>query len=159
MHKGRKGDQQGPGKQPTGAHDFLVQRATSKGRRLKDHLVGDGHCEIYSAVDQLRQQGFNATLQSLRTDIAAFLTDKEYAWSHFSQDDTPNWALFVQQVGYTGPGGFFVNHTIFAAIACMYNCDLTVIQSMPDETHAFELEFPPKNWVTPKLLSEVAQCL
>ena len=107
------------GKQPTGAHDILVQRATSIGRHLKENLGGDGHCGIYSAVNQLQQQGFNATLQSLRTDVAVFLIDKEYAWSHFPQDDAPNWALFVQQVGYTGPGGFFVNHTDFAEIACM----------------------------------------
>jgi len=100
---------------------------------------GDGHCGIYSAVDQLRQQGFNASSPSLRTDVAAFLIDKEYAWSHFPQNDVPDWALFVQQVAYTGPGGFFVNHTVFAAIACMYDCDLTIIQSMPDDTHACQL--------------------
>jgi len=75
----------------------------------------------------------------LRTDTATFLIDKKYAWSHFPQDDAPDWALFVDQVGYTGPGGFFVNHTVFAAIACMYNCDLTIIQSMPNDTHAFQL--------------------
>jgi len=45
----------------------------------------------------------------------------------------------VQQVGYTGPGVFFVNRTVFAAIACVYDCDLTIIQSMPDATHAFQL--------------------
>jgi len=120
------------GKQPTGAHDILVQRATSISRRL-------GHCGIYSAVDQLRHQGFNASLPSLHTDVAAFLIDKEYAWSHFPQDDAPDWARFVQQVGYTGPGGFFVNHTVFAAIACMYDCDLAIIQSIPDDTHVFQL--------------------
>ena len=65
---------------------------------------GDGHCGIYSAVDQLRQQGFNASLQSLRTNVAAFLIDNKYAWSHFPQDDASDWALFVEQVGYTGPG-------------------------------------------------------
>ena len=52
------------GKQPTGAHDILVQRVTSIGRRLKENLGGDGHCGIYSAVDQLPQQGFNVSLQS-----------------------------------------------------------------------------------------------
>jgi len=57
----------------------------------------------------------------------------------FPQDDAPDWALFVQQVGYTGPGGFFVNHTVFAAIACMHDCDLTSIQSMLDDTHTFQL--------------------
>jgi len=41
------------GKQPTGAHDILVQRVTSISRRLKENLGGDGHCGIYSAVDQL----------------------------------------------------------------------------------------------------------
>jgi len=127
------------GKQPTGAHGILVQWVTSIGRRLKENLGGDGHCGIYSAVDQLRHQGLNASLQPLRTDVAAFLIDKEYAWSHFPQDDASNWALFVEQVGYTGPGGFFVNHTVFAAIACMYDCDMTIIQSMPDDTHAFQL--------------------
>ena len=81
----------------------------------------------------------NQSLQPLRTDVAAFLIVKEYAWSHFPQDDASNWALFVEQVGYTGPGGFFVNHTVFAAIACMYDCDMTIIQSMPDDTHAFQL--------------------
>ena len=81
----------------------------------------------------------NASLQSLRTDVAAFLIDKEYAWSHFPQDDAPDWALFVQQVGYTSPGGLFVNHTVFAAIACMYDCNLTIIQSMLDDIHAFQL--------------------
>jgi len=121
------------GKKPTGAHNILIQWATSIGRRLKDNLGGDGHCGIYSAVDQLRQQGFNATLQSLRTDVAAFLIDKEYTWSHFPQNDSPTWARFVQQVGYTGAGGFFINHTVFAAIACMYDCNLTIIQSMPDD--------------------------
>jgi len=120
------------GKRPTGAHDILVQRVTSIGRRLKENLGGDGHCGIYSDVDQLQQQGFNVSLQSLRTDVAAFLIDKEYAWSQFPQDDASNWALFVEQVGYTGPVGFFVNHTVFAAIACMYDCNLTIIQSMPD---------------------------
>ena len=129
------------GKQFKGALEILVQRATSIGRPLKEKLGADGHCGIYSAVDQLRQQGFNATLQSLRTEVVAFLIDTEYAWSHFPQHDAPNWALFVQQVGYTGPGGFFINHTVFrvAAIACMYYCDLTIIQSMPDEIHTFEL--------------------
>jgi len=123
----------------------ICKRSTPNGVQalfFKENLGGDGHSGIYSAIDQLRQQGFNATLQSLRTDVAAFLIDKEYAWSHFPQNDAPNWALFVQQVGYTGPGGFFVNHTVFAAIACMYNnCDLTTIQSMPNETHAFKLLF------------------
>jgi len=126
------------GKQPAGEHDILVQRATSIGRRLKE-FGADGHCGIYSAADQLQQQGFNATLPSLRTDPTAFLIAKEYAWSQFPQDFAPNWATFVQQVGYTGSGGFFVNHTVFAAITCMYNCDLTIIQSMPDKTHAFML--------------------
>ena len=109
------------GKQFKGALEILVQRATSIGRPLKEKLGADGHCGIYSAVDQLQQQGFNASLQSLCTDVAAFLIDKEYTWSHFSQDHDPDWALFVQQVGYTGPGGSFVNHTVFAAIACMYD--------------------------------------
>jgi len=84
---------------------------------LKENLRGDGHCGIYSAVDQLQQQGCNTSLQSLRTDVAAFLIDKQYAWSQFPQDDASNWALFVEQVGYTGPEGFSVNHTVFAAIA------------------------------------------
>ena len=57
------------GKQRTGAHDILVQRDTSTGLRLKENLGGDGHCGMYFAVDQLRQKGFNATLQSLRTDL------------------------------------------------------------------------------------------
>jgi len=127
------------GKQPTGAHDILVQRVTSIGCRLKENIGGDGHCGIYSAIDQLQQQGFNTSLQSLRTDVAGFLIDKEYTWSQFPQCDASNWALFVEQVGYTGPGGFFVNHTVFAAIACMYDCDLTIIQSMHDDTHAFQL--------------------
>ena len=127
------------GKQPTGAHDILVQRVTSIGRRLKQNSGGDGHCGMYSAVDQLQQQGFNVSLQSLRTDIAAFLIDKEYAWSQFPQDDASNWALFVDQVGYTGLGGFFVNHTVIAAIAGMYDCNLTIIQSMPNATNAFQL--------------------
>ena len=48
------------GKQPAGEHHILVQRATSIGRRLKE-LGGNGHCGIYSAADQLWQQGFNAT--------------------------------------------------------------------------------------------------
>jgi len=88
--------------------------------------------------DQLRQQGINATLQSLRTDVAAFLNDKEYAWSQFHQDDAPNWAAFVLQVGYTSPGGFFVNHTVIEQLhAC--KSDLTIIQCMPDKTYAFEL--------------------
>ena len=89
------------GKQPAGEHHILVQRATSIGRRLKE-LGGNGHCGIYSAADQLQQQGLNATLQFLHTDVAAFLIDKEYAWSQSFQDDAPNWATFVQQVGYTG---------------------------------------------------------
>jgi len=71
--------------------------------------------------------------------VAAFLIDKEYAWSHCPQDDASDWALFVKQVGYTGPGRFFINHTVVAAIACMHDCDLTIIQSMPDDTHAFQL--------------------
>ena len=50
--------------------------------------------------------------------------------------DATEWATFVEQVGYTSSGGFFVNHIVFAGIACMYNCDLTIIQSMPDETPA-----------------------
>ena len=40
------------GKQ-TGEHDILVERATSIGGRHKKNLGGDGHCGIYSAVDQL----------------------------------------------------------------------------------------------------------
>jgi len=38
-------------KQPLGAHDILVQRATSIVCRLKQNLGGDGHCGIYSAVN------------------------------------------------------------------------------------------------------------
>jgi len=97
------------------------------------------HCEIHSAIDQLQQQGIEATLKSVRTDTAVWLSGKEYAWNQFPQDDARNWARCVKQVGYTGSKGFFVNHIIFAAIACMYNCDLTIIQSFPDETHAFTL--------------------
>jgi len=95
--KMRKGKDKGTnrGKQPTGAHDILVQRVTSIGHRLKENLGGDGHCGIYSAVDQLQQQGFNSSLQSLCTDVADFLIDKEYAWSQFLQDDVSNWTLFV----------------------------------------------------------------
>ena len=64
---------------------------------LKENLRGDGHCGIYSAVDQLQQQGCNTSLQSLRTDVAAFLRDNEYAWSHFPQDDAPDWALLCSK--------------------------------------------------------------
>ena len=46
---------------------------------------------------------------------------------------------FVQQVGHTGPVGFWVNHIVLAAVACRYNCDLTIIQSMPDDTNALVL--------------------
>jgi len=41
------------GKQPTGAHEILVQRVTSICRRLKENLGRDGHCGICSDVDQL----------------------------------------------------------------------------------------------------------
>jgi len=41
------------GKQITGAHDILVQQVTSIGRRLTENLGGDGHCGIYSVVDEL----------------------------------------------------------------------------------------------------------
>ena len=40
------------------------------------------------------------------------------------------------QVGHTGPVGFWVNHIVLAAVTCRYNCDLTIIQSMPDDTNA-----------------------
>ena len=43
---------------------------------------------------------------------------------------------FVQQVGRTGPVGFWVNHIVLAAVACRYNCDITIIQSMSDDTNA-----------------------
>ena len=107
----------------------------SVGQRLKD-VQGDGHCGIHSIVDQLQQQGLHVTMQSVRTDTAAWLSDKQYAWSQYPQDDACNWETFVQQVGHTGPVGFWVNHIVFAAVACRYNCDLTIIQSMPDDTHA-----------------------
>ena len=42
----------------------------------------------------------------------------------------------MQQVGHTGPVGFWVNHIVFAAIVCRYNCDLTIIQSIPTDTNA-----------------------
>jgi len=114
---------------------ILAQRASSVGRRLKD-VPGDGHCGIHAVVNQLQQQGLHATLQSVREETAAWLSDKQYAWSQFPQDDASNWATFLEQVGHTGPKGFWVNHLVFAAIACRYNCDLTIIQSMPDATHA-----------------------
>ena len=114
---------------------LLVQRAASIGRRLKD-VQGDGQCGIHSIVDQLQQQGLHVTMQSVRTDTAA-LSDKQYVWSQFPQDDACNWATFVQQVGHTGRVGFWVNHTVFAATPCRYNCDLTIIQSMPDDTNSF----------------------
>jgi len=60
------------GKEPAREFDILIQLVTSIGRRIKE-TGGGGHCEIYSAADQLWQQGFNATLQSLRTDLAAIL--------------------------------------------------------------------------------------
>ena len=69
-------------KQLAGEHNILVQQATSIGCHFKE-LGGDGHCGIHSVADQLRHQGFNATLQFLRTDVTAFLIDKEYTWSQF----------------------------------------------------------------------------
>jgi len=84
---------------------LLVQRAASIRRRLKD-VQGDGHCGIHSIVDQLQQQGFRVTMQSVRTDTAAWLSDKQDAWSQFPQDDACNWKTFVEQVGHTGPAGF-----------------------------------------------------
>jgi len=114
---------------------LLVQRAASVGRRLKD-VQGDGHCGIHSIADQLQQQGLHVTMQSVRTDTVAWLSDKQYAWSQFPQDDACNWEAFVEQVGHTGPVGFWMNHIVHAAIACGYNCDLTIIQSMPDDTNA-----------------------
>ena len=75
-------------------------------------------------------------MRSVRTDTAAWLSDKQYAWSQNPQDDACKWETFVQQVGHTGPVGFWVNHIVFAAVACWYNCDLTIIQSMPDDTNA-----------------------
>ena len=84
---------------------ILVQRAASVGRGLKD-VQGDEHCGMHAIVDQLQQQGFLVNLQSVREDTAAWLSDKEYAWSQFPQDDARNWATFVEQVGHTGPNGF-----------------------------------------------------
>ena len=117
---------------------ILVQRAASVGRGLKD-VQGDEHCGMHAIVDQLQQQGFLVKLQSVREDTAAWLSDKEYAWSQFPQDDARTWTTFVEQVGHTGTNGFWVNHTVFAGIACRYNCDITIIQSMPDDTNAFVL--------------------
>jgi len=114
---------------------LLVQRAASVGRRLKD-VEGDGHCGIHSIVDQLQQQGLHVTMQSVRTDTAAWLSDQQYAWSQYPQCDACNWETFAQQVGHTGPVGFWVNHIVLAAVACRYNCDITIIQSMPDDTNA-----------------------
>jgi len=57
----------------------------------------------------------------------------------FLQDDAIDWKIFVEQVGHPGPAGFFVNHIVLGAIACRHNCDITIIQSMPDETTAFVL--------------------
>jgi len=59
---------------------------------------------------QIREAGCWILTSRKQRDLCV---DKEYAWSYFPQDDAPYWALFVQQVGYTGPGGFFVNHTDF----------------------------------------------
>ena len=115
---------------------LLVQRAATIERCLKD-VQGDGHCGIHSIVNQLQQQGLHVTMHSVRTDTAAWLPDKQYAWSQFPQDDACNWEKFVEQVGHTGPVGFWVNHIVLAAIACRYNCDLTIFQSMPDDTNAF----------------------
>ena len=50
-------------------------------------VQGDGHCGIWAIIDQLHQQGIHATLQSVRGETAAWLSDKEYAWSQFPQDD------------------------------------------------------------------------
>jgi len=75
-------------------------------------------------------------MKSVRTDTAAWLSDKQYAWSQYPQDNACNWETFVQQVGHTGPVGFWVNHIVFAAVACLYNCDLTIIQSMPNDKNA-----------------------
>ena len=94
---------------------------------------------LLRVVDQLNQQGFHASLQSVRTETAAWLSDKEYAWAQFPQDDAIDLTKIVKQVGHSGPGGFFVNHIVLGAIACRYNCDITIIQSMPDETTAFVL--------------------
>ena len=59
-------------------------------------------------------------MQSVRTDTAAWLSDKQYAWSQYPQDDACIWETFVQQVGHTGPVGFWVNHIVFAAVACYW---------------------------------------
>jgi len=69
---------------------LLVQRAASVRRRLED-VQGDGHCGIHSIVDQLQQQSLLVTMQSVRTDTAAWLSDKQYAWSQYPQDDACNW--------------------------------------------------------------------
>jgi len=50
----------------------------------------------------------------------------------------------VQQVDHTGPVGFWVNHIVFVVIACQYNCDLTIIQSIPDDANAL-VPLPGKN--------------
>ena len=119
---------------------ILAERLASVGRRLKE-VLGDGHCGMWALIDQLHQQGIHVTLKSLRGDTAAWLSDKEYAWSNFPQDDAKDWETFLEQVGHCGPQGYWVNHLVFAAVACRYNCDLTIVQSMPDasQEHAFVL--------------------
>ena len=71
-------------------NEILAQRLASVGRRPKD-VQGDGHCGIWAIIDQLHQQGIPATLQSVRGETAAWLSDKEYAWSQFPQDDAKDW--------------------------------------------------------------------
>ena len=74
---------------------ILAQRASSVGRMFKD-VPGDGHCRIHVVVDQLQYQGLHATLQFVREETAAWLSDNQYAWSQFPQDDASNWATFLE---------------------------------------------------------------
>ena len=62
--------------------DILHQHVTSI-RRCLEETFGDKHCGIYSGAYQLRQQVYDATLQSLRIELAVFLFDNKYKWSQF----------------------------------------------------------------------------
>ena len=83
---------------------------------------------MWALIDQLHPQGIHVILKSLRGDAAVWLSDKEYAWSHFPQDDAKDWETFLEQVGHCGPQGHWVNHFVFAAVACRYDCDLTIVE-------------------------------
>ena len=92
---------------------------------------GEGHCLIYAAVDQLRQQGIHLTMEFLRPEMAKFIADRPDYYKSFLTDCTPErWRQLLADIRYTeGPAKRWGEELEVAVLTGMFQCNIQDITS------------------------------